>query len=141
MLAADLKIPFVSELDFDTYNHDGFMKLIEGRGVFQCPTMSAYAHLLPFPVVWMRRNLPDILRSQERITWGEFEQLEKDRYFYHGSEPAAVVKTRAWESHQRITLAEHAFDLDYESLKGHRLWIDPEGWKKFGSRQTYPMGR
>jgi hypothetical protein len=138
MLAKDLGLPFVEETAFGTHDFGAFQRILEKQSTFvvQAPTMSAYLHLLPYPCVFMRRNLQDILRSQKRIGWEEFEQLEKDRYFDHSKRPAAVVKTEAWERFQRIALGSNAFDLDYESLAGHSLWVNPEKRKAFGPRQT-----
>lgn len=140
MLAHDLNLPFLDERDFKTHDFSGFRKLVEQQAEFviQAPTMSAYLHQLPrCAVVWMRRGLIDVLRSQKRIAWSrEDEEKERDRYFDHSHEPIAVVKTRAWEQFQRISLSEMAFDLDYESLKGHALWIDPAARRSFGPKQT-----
>lgn len=142
MLAADLKLPYMDERAFDTHDFEKFTRMVHSKDpmVLQCPTMTVHCHLMPpdVQVVWMRRNLIDVLRSQERIGWTEHEQLERDRYFDHSQEPAAVLKTRAWESHQRILLGEQAFDLDYESLRGHKFWTEPENRVGFADRQTCP---
>lgn len=31
---------------------------------------------------------------------------------------------------------KNAYELDYESLRGHRLWVEPESRRSFRSRQT-----
>jgi hypothetical protein len=140
MLAKDLKIQRLDEMDFNTYDFNKFKSILDTKKEFviQAPTMSAYLHLFPYTIVYMRRNLQDILRSQKRIDWDQFEQLERDRYFDHTRRPSAVIKTEAWEGFQRIDLGERAFDLDYESLKSHPMWVDPEKRKGFGPRQTCP---
>jgi hypothetical protein len=140
MLAKDLGLTHIGEWAFGTHNHEDFFGLIEASKPFviQAPTMSAYAHLLPCTVVWMNRNLADIQRSEKRINWNVHEQLERDSYFEHSQRPSAVIKTEAWQKFQRIALGERAFDLDYESLKGHPMWVDPENRVCFTERQTSP---
>jgi hypothetical protein len=65
--------------------------------------------------------------------------LERDRYFDHTKRASAVVKTEAWEKFQRIALGERAFDLNYQSLASHPMWVDQESRKGFTARQTcYP---
>ncbi len=86
----------------------------------------------------MRRDHGDVLLSQERVEWGRHEKIERDKYFDHSQDHVADVKTRSWDLFQRVALGERAFDLDYESLRGHRMWVDPDGRKTFGERQTYP---
>ncbi len=141
-LSRDLGVPLKTEVDFGTHDQDAFLKLLKDNGQFvvQAPTMSPYLHLLQdVDVVWMRRDLQDVLRSQQRVGWGRYEELERDRYFDHSQDPVAVVKTRAWDLFQRISLGESAWDLDYESLRGHKLWVEPEGRKGFGERQVRPF--
>lgn len=139
-LAADLKLPHVEERAFGTHDFQQFHDAAKDKAfVMQCPTMAPYVHLVPGTVVvWMHRDLPDILQSQHRIQWGEFEQLERDRYFSRDSEDAATIKLNAWQRFQRIELGERAFDLRYESLADHPLWIGKDGRKTFRDRQTYP---
>jgi hypothetical protein len=138
-LAADLRIPFVPETEFDTHDEGRFREILSTRKEFviQAPTMSPYVHKMrDCEVVWMRRDLADVHRSQSRIAWVG-EQEERDRYFDHSKDPIAMVKTRAWDLFQRSELEESAFDMDYESLRGHRLWVDADSRTNFESRQTY----
>lgn len=141
MLALDLKLPFIDETEFGVHDTDKFHATLRGRKEFvlQAPTMSPHLAQIPdVDVVWMRRNLQDVLRSQKRIGWGRWEKLERDRYHDHSRDPIATVKARAWDLFQRVELGERAFDLDYESLRGHPLWVDPDNRAGFKDKQTYP---
>ena len=141
ILANDLGLPHIDETAFDTHDFQKFHDKARNlpRFVMQCPTMAPYVHLIPgVVVVWMHRDLQDVIRSQRRIEWQPYEQIEKDRYFYHGTNEAATVKANAWTRFQRITLGERAFDLDYESLSMHPLWVEKSGHSNFKERQTYP---
>ena len=140
-LSKDLKLPHIVEETFDTHDFQKFNDLVKTKPEFvmQCPTMSSYVHLMPdVMVVWMQRNITDILRSRNRINWNIYEQIEKDRYFHHGSTDSAHLKGEAWMRFQRITLGERAIDLDYESMHNHPLWIDKEHRANFTDKQVYP---
>ena len=138
MISNDLKLPCIDEMAFGAHSFDQFYEMARKPAyVIQCPTMSPYVHLVPGAVViWMRRDLRDVLRSQRRIGWDVFEGIEKDRYFYGGHQEAAVVKTEAWCRFQRVALGERAFDLDYASLTSHPMWVDPARRQRFGPKQT-----
>ena len=143
MLAHDLGLTHLDECEFDTHNfYKFYCELIRRPDfVIHAPAMSRHLDVLPkCSVVWMRRNLSDILRSQNRIGWeehGPYHGLpERDKYFDHSQEPVASIKTRAWEKFQRISLGSKAFDLDYESLSNHPMWIDKDDRKDFKERQT-----
>jgi hypothetical protein len=49
--------------------------------------------------------------------------------------PMSEVKYMIWEKYQK-KLVKHSYDLDYDSLKGHRLWIDKKLRAGFSGRQT-----
>ena len=141
ILAHDLHFPYIDEMAFGAHSFDKFYDKARTtpKFVMQCPAMSPHVHLVPGTmVIWMRRDLPEILRSQRRIGWDEFEGIEKDRYFYGGNQEAAAVKTEAWSRFQRVALGERGLDMSYDSLATHPLWIDAEKRRKFGSKQTYP---
>jgi hypothetical protein len=140
ILAHDLKLPFHSEIEFDTHDFMKFMKLIQSKESFvvQAPSMSAYVHQLPCTAIWMQRSHQDVLRSERRIKWGAEEQLERNRYFTREHGSSAAIKHEAWERFQRIELGERAFDLSYDSLSTHPLWVPEDGRKEFGPRQTKP---
>lgn len=109
-------------------------------GVYQAPNFSAYCHLIPAEpaVVMMVRDVGDILASQERIGWGGpgglNEQKELELYF-RDTGIASEVKYEVWNKYQK-KLIKHPYEVQYESLKGHPLWVEKEKRKNFGPRQT-----
>jgi hypothetical protein len=105
------------------------------RFVIQAPGLCSFAHGLPGCVVLMRRPVDAILASQQRIRWTEiFEPIELRKYFTDQG-PVAQVKYDAWERYQKPHM-DHAYELDYESLRGHPLWIEAVQRRKFRARQT-----
>jgi hypothetical protein len=138
MLAGDLGYESVLEEGFGIGSLYNFAVMIheKNRMVIQAPAMSSYCHHFPVAVVFMRRRLEDILRSQDRIDWSNNEVWEKERYFRDDATPIAQVKYEVWEKYQKRHLGERAFDLDYDSLEGHPLWVESERRRSFGPRQT-----
>lgn len=80
------------------------------------------------------RSVADIVASQERIDWGENEDLELARY-KGARAPIAAVKYSLWRKYQRPITANW-LEVEYESLAAHPLWIDEEERAGFGPRQT-----
>jgi hypothetical protein len=150
MLAADLGFKYIDEMAFGTHDIHGLMReLKKPRVVIHAPALSRFLELIPnASIVWMRRALTDVLLSQRKLGLDIFahpgkpfeqnEDSERDAYGEHSSEPLAAVKTRYWEQFQRIHLGDRAFDLDYDTLNGHPMWVDSEARKEFHRRQTYP---
>jgi len=99
----------------------------------QGPMLSAYCHLLPMTVVFMMRTIEDIIASERRIGW-QHEQSELDKYFSKQG-PISRVKYKMWEEFQRPKL-ETYFELEYDSMEGHPMWIDKENRLFFTAKQT-----
>lgn len=109
------------------------------RFVLQCPAFCRFVHhwkdVDGLAVVMMIRPVEDIIASQERIGWG-FE--EQERELYDGAQgPIAQVKYNLWPTQKKI-LGERAFELEYESLSGHTMWVPKEMRAEFTSRQIRP---
>lgn len=147
MLSHDMGLPMIEERAFGTHDFQRFndLALQSGKYVMQCPTMAPYVHLHPDAhVVWMHRDLGDILVSQRRIGWGEFERIEKDRYFSDDNQGSAEGKLQSWERFQRVQLGDRGIDLQYDSMLGHPMWISEDKRINFADRQTttvYPCNR
>lgn len=107
--------------------------------VVQCPALSCNAHLLAakdegLAVVMMRRNLEDIKASEERIRWRwEMPELIRLNELNGNS---ANVKYFKWDLFQKEDLGHKAYEVDYNSLERHELWIAKPGRARFGPRQT-----
>lgn len=142
MLAHALLFDPLTEEEINLRDLGMLSKLLRDRDrfVLQAPSLSAVCHRLNVPIVFMRRSLIDIVQSQRRINWQE-ENYEKRQYFYTGPKPIAQVKYEAWDRFQKPELGELAFDVDYESLRSHPLWVDQEARRDFGPRQTEPISQ
>jgi len=136
ILACELGYRFVPEEHVGWASVGKLFELYHAQQHFvvQGPCFCAYAHLLPGAVVLMRRPVEEILRSQARIGWSEFERDELDRYFATQG-PIAQVKYHVWDRFQKSHLGQRAFELDYHSLRGHALWVEEEQRKIFHPRQ------
>lgn len=106
--------------------------------VIHCPEHSAYCHLYAgldnVAVVMVRRDVNDIIASQERVGWG-FEWLEM-KHYPGEKRPISEVKYRHWDEYQKNELGTQAFEVDYESLKCHPMWVDKEHRQDFAIAQV-----
>ena len=108
--------------------------------VVQAPACAHICHTLPEDtiVVFVRRDVQDIEKSQKRIGWA-YEQIETDKYppeYHRGS--IAETKYHYWESIQQGQI-ERSYEIEYESLKDHPLWIEDK--QEFTARQWLPNSR
>jgi hypothetical protein len=143
MISEDTGHWFVGEEEFGVDSVNRLWKILQiSRSiVVQCPAMSVYANLLArhdpeMAVVMMRRDLDDIKASEERIRWRwEMPELIRLQTLMGGSTSAAL-KYGAWDSYQKEDLEGQAYEVEFESLSQHGLWIAKPGRLRFGPRQT-----
>lgn len=128
---------YIDEDVYGVHNRRQWAHLVNTRtrAVIQCPTMMRYVHDLPADVlvVVMRRNVADILASQDRISWSD-EHWELDRYPGETGH-ACEIKYRWWDAHK------HAgppcwIELEYDQLSSHPAWVPSERRRDFAPRQT-----
>lgn len=140
IIAEESGMRYVDEDEYGTKDVTAWKRLIaEGdKLVIQSPAMARWVHEVAraddVMVVWMERPLGDILRSQKRIGWNDATERVKykDCEGYHDDAPVAQIKYRFWTVYQR-GLVQHAMNLRYDDLTGHRLWMtERSGW---GARQ------
>jgi len=106
------------------------------RFVVQCPSLCRYAHYFSAEdaaIVLMRRPVADVVASQNRIHWG-WESLELMRY-NQAEGPIAEVKYRYWDEYQKERIL-HPFEVDYDTLKAHPLWLAKDHRAQFDATQT-----
>jgi hypothetical protein len=138
MIAHDTGHEYIDE---DAINMDGIYKLYsiiaeKDHIVVQCPVLCRHVHMLAgddVAVVLMRRKIEDIITSQKRIRW-MWEWLELARYD-RSDGIISEVKYQFWEQVQKERI-KHAFEIEYESLAAHPLWLDKELRQNFDVRQT-----
>ena len=138
MIAHDTGYDYIDETDFQYDSLYLLFSLLEKkeRVVIQCPVLCRYAHLFSedrSAVVLMRRKIREIFRSQKRITWA-WEWLERDRYGRTKGN-IAEIKYEYWEKHQKRKI-KHSFEIEYESLVHHPLWLPKEKRTSFSPDQT-----
>ena len=102
--------------------------------VLQAPALCHRAHELTYldtVVVLVRRNIDEIIASERRIGWdGEARELRR-----YGLKEGIISKVKYdyWERVQSPLIPiERRFEVEYESLAEHELWIAPEERPYFG---------
>ena len=138
MIAHDTGLTFHPEEDFGTTQPDRWKELVrDSGGVIQCPAMCRYVHLYgqddDVAVVMIWRPVLDIIASQKRIGWDG----EPDELAAYGVKTGsqAVVKYGFWIKNQQ-QIIKHNFDIGYEDLAAHPLWIGADQRAKIKPRQT-----
>ena len=105
--------------------------------VIHCPEHTAYCHLYAgredTAIVMVRRKIDDIIASQKRVGWG-FEW--KEMLHYPGEErPISKVKYKHWDNYQKKMLGKQGFEIKYNNLKTHPMWVNKEYRQDFAIAQ------
>jgi len=146
IIAHELGYDYIDENEFGVHEFHRFLDIVEnGLGkVLQCPGLSRYVHLLSCfndtVIVFMKRDINDIIASQERIAWGknELRELEMYGYDFGCNIPVAEIKYGFW-NYQKGFLKDW-IEVEYESLSEHPLWIPKERRVGFKPRQVTEEG-
>jgi hypothetical protein len=129
MIAFDTGHTLIDEFDIEMDSLYEFWWRYDTRLNFvaQCPSLCRYAHIFgendDTAIVLVRRNIADIIASQERVKWIN-EKLELARYDRTDG-IIAEVKYQFWDEHQKPRI-KHAFEVEYEQLAAHALWLPQE---------------
>ena len=148
MIAADTGHRCVDENEFRVYSRKRLYAIMRQESVvIQCPAMSHILHDIATDdtlVVFMIRNLEDIVASERRINWNAGPYIEMKnygllrqaakRYRRHGGQ-VAPLKYARWWGYQRERV-QHWLELEYESLVAHPLWAPKEQRAEFVANQT-----
>ncbi len=139
ILAHELGYRFVSEKDIKTHSlwrlHKRLFSL--RREVIQGPCFGSMCHYIDTPrtlVVFMRRDVNEIVRSEQRIGWNA-HKWELANYF-RDSGTIAAVRYECWEQYQQQLMEVPWIELAHASLAGHRLWVEGEKRRHFADHQT-----
>ena len=142
MIAQDTGLEYIDEQRFQATEVDRWRAVmrLESGFVMQAPGMCRYVHEFgdndDVAIVLVRRDIEDIEKSQQRVGWN-WEAFELERYGKGPqSGPIAQVKYDYWDRHQRGEIA-NAFEVDYEDLSSHPLWLPKELRADFHSRQWH----
>ena len=140
MIADDLGYTFCEEVQIDTYKLDLMKHLFdtESRFVLQAPGICRHVHEFSAPdvaIILMRRAVSDIIASEKRVGWfgSIHRQWELERYGLTKGN-IAEVKYQYWDDVQR-ELIHNPFEIEYESLVAHPMWIPQEERINFRSKQ------
>jgi hypothetical protein len=142
MIAYDTGHEYVDELGIvgDSINWLGTFVQSRQRFVVQCPALCRHIHMFSADdtaIVLMRREVGDIIASQERVGW-RGEWLELARYDRTDG-VIAEIKYRFWDEVQKGRI-EHGFEVKYEHLAEHPLWVAKPLRQEFKIGQTAVMG-
>ena len=83
----------------------------------------------------VKRSQADIKRSIQRIGW-KWGYLEGWHYGAVHVDNVPWHKYRRWDKLQKDVLGSKAFEVEYESLSEHPLWVPKEQRKDFDAWQT-----
>ncbi|MCK5056118.1 MAG: PqqD family protein [Candidatus Aminicenantes bacterium] len=138
MIAHDLGRQYIDENDLDMDSLYLLCSFLEKkqRYVIQCPCLCRYIHIFnrrDTAVILMRRDLEEIAASQKRIGWSR-EWLELAKYD-RTEGVIAEVKYSFWENYQKKR-TRHAFEINYDSLAAHPLWVAKDLRLNFKPEQT-----
>lgn len=106
------------------------------RIVVQCPALCRHIHMFRADncaIIIMLRNVKDIVASQKRIGWN-WENVELERYDQTEG-LIAEIKYAFWKKYQKEKIG-NAFEIEYESLARHKLWVSKNLRRDFGNGQT-----
>lgn len=140
MIAQDTGYEYVDEVHVatDSLYHLGMWMRYRSSSVIQCPALMYCIENFSYDntaIVIMKRDEGDIIASQERIGW-EWEWLERIHYSHYQKHwPISRCKYAKWNAKQVIAV-EHSFEVEYESLSEHPLWVPKENRANFHFNQT-----
>lgn len=138
MIAHDTGHEYFDENDINMDSFYNFSSLLEKKEkcVIQCPTLCRHIHFFDSEdnaIILMRRNVKDIIKSQKRIKWSK-EWLELIRYD-RSKGIIAEIKYDYWEKNQEKQI-KNAFEIEYDSLKTHPLWVNKKERENFLPMQS-----
>ena len=108
--------------------------------VYHAPGVAHLLHQVSSPdtaVIWMKRDPEEILQSARNKEWIPTVELKiykdrfpKDEELYYNTIIRGLTKAKneVWEEQKpRI---ENTFEIEYESLRSHPLWLDNRPFNK-----------
>lgn len=129
ILAKELDLPYVDEKAIGFHKWPRFLQV--ETGVIQAPGLFHRIQEMACPKVVMIRDLDDIQASEKRIRWraaGEWAHFERQ------DKPISQVKYEFWDK-VKEGLSDW-YELEYESLSTHEMWVPKEFRKQFKPKQT-----
>lgn len=140
MIAHDTEFQYIDENYYSINDVSKFTDILKkhNRIVVQAPAM---AHVIEnfatddILIVFMIRNIDDIVASQKRINWGANELFELSKYGINEySRRISEVKYEYWYKNQKNKI-NNLLEVKYESLSSHKLWVNKSERNNFSVRQ------
>ena len=141
MLAADLtRHTHVDERDIGVRSLSRLMKQLatNGHDIIHGPCFSSLVQWMAgdMAVVFMQRDQTDIQKSQDRIGWtGREADWQNGQYFFPSTFSVPHAVYYGWILHQKPMMQVPYFEIEYESLSAHPLWVPKEKRVNFTNRQ------
>ena len=117
-----------------------------GPIVIHCPSYCHYIHQLAsipdLAAIIIVRDVEAIIASQKRIPWA-FESTQLNAYRFRATPrpafavqpPIAEVKYRYWQEVQKPVFGDRGYEIKYEALKAHSMWVPQDQRKGFTANQ------
>lgn len=148
VLAQETGLEYIDEDDFGVHDCKLFEAILRQPGiVVQCPAMSRWIHHYATEqrcVVFMHRLAHEINASADRVGWNYAPELDKYKsIMLNGAtmpmlnitrHNLATVTYMYWQSVQKPA-CPHSFDLHFDTLRGHPLFVQDHLRKEFTLRQ------
>lgn len=152
MIAADTGHDFVVEDEIGFSRHqllDLHIQADAGPMVVQCPFFCNNIHMLSditeidwedTCVVMMHRYVKDIIASEEKAKHVDFPKLNLQQKVQIGAEYSPLhVSDHKYENWERWRgHIRHTFDVGYESLRDHPLWVEDRSKFRFQHKVSKP---
>jgi hypothetical protein len=138
-LSHDYGILHFDEVDYGLFDYKRFVDLVKGHGswVVHGPamfhrTMDVVKDFPDATIVVVRRDIKDILKSQERIQWDD--RMERRNLRVRGDKrPIAQIKYDIWDVWK--CSIKHYLEYQYGDFSRHPLWVDKEQRTNFKQKQ------
>lgn len=134
----DLNFTYVDEEDYGIHEQDSLKEFIEGKEklVIHCPGLARWIHEIATEedaVIWLRRPVAEIVKSQQRIQWDDTKERNKylDVPHLNLKQPMSEVKNEYWKMQRKQI--ENYMEVRYNDLKSHELFVHNR--KGFKARQ------
>jgi hypothetical protein len=139
-LSSSFNLPLIDESEFDAHFYGRFKFLankqeqwiVHGPALFH----KVFDVLNDFPdvtFVVVRRNVKDIVKSQDRISWKPSSERRHMNVPSHDKRPIAQIKYEYWDRWKNDLSSW--VEYEYDDFEVHPLWVDKTRRKNFHSRQ------
>ena len=142
IISEELGLDYYDEDDFGVHSFAKLQQLIEStsQGVYHCPAISSQVHLFnDLLVVFVLRDIRDVILSQKRINWF-YENADEElrKYGINPTESNRLnlynIKLKYWHDVQSKML-KNTLEIDFNDLKNHHLFINKRDRVNFKPRQ------